>query len=467
MKDSRLYLLINSLNSKELRELRKFLNSPFFNKKQEVIELFEEIVLRNSKSRRDLSKEDIFSKLKSNAQAYDDQEMRIWMSLLLKQIEKYLVHTCFFGDPVKSNIKLAEIYRLRNLPKPMDRHFRLLEQLQEKKELRNADYYQDEFQIQLEQNRTTSADARMTALNLQQMSNHLDYAYFSKKLRQSCLALSHQTVYNTEYQFGLLKEILNYVEENELLKIPAVSIYYYGYKLLKEGNDPEHFQAYKKILKSSKNQFEYDELGDLYILGINYCIKKYNAGERAFLLEEFELYKDGLNIGVLIKNNVISRYTYRNVVTLGLVLKEYEWVETFIHSYRELLDQKSKEGAFSLSLAQLEYSRKNYDHALQLLQKSNYKEVLLNLAAKTVMLKIFYELEEFDTLSAHLSAMKTFIRRKKMIAYHRENYVNFIRFMQKLISYNFYNRAEKKLFLEEVKGTKMVAEKDWLMSRIS
>ncbi len=467
MKNSRLILLIETLNSKEIREIRRFLNSPFFNKKLEITRLFEEIIARLGKSEVNLTKEVVYAKLNSDSDTYHDQEMRIWMSLLLKQIEKYLVHSSFFGDPVKSNIKLAEIYRLRNLPKPMARHFRLLEQMQEKKQLRNAEYYQDEFQIQLEQNRTASADARMTALNLQQMSNHLDYAYFSKKLRQSCLALSHQSVYNTEYQFGMLNEILTYVEQNDLLRIPAVSIYYYGYQLLSKGDDPEYFQAYKKILTECKNQFEQDELGDLYILGINYCIKKYNAGERAYLSEEFDLYKDGLNFGVLIKNNVISRYTYRNVVTLGLVLKEYEWVENFIHTYQDLLDQKSREGAFSLSLAQLEYSRKNYDHALQLLQKSNYKEVLLNLAAKTVMLKIFYELEEFDILSAHLSAMKIFIRRKKMIAYHRENYVNLIRFTQKLISYNFYDKKERKLLLNEVTETKMVAEKDWLIGRIS
>jgi len=467
MQGSRLILLINTLNSKEIREIKRYLDSPFFNKKPEINLLFHEIIYRISRSKADLTKKSVYGKISGIDRTYDDQEMRIWMSNLLKHIEKYLIHTDYFEDQVKSNIKLAEIYRQRNLPKPMERHFRLLEQLQSKREHRNADFYQDEFQIQLEKNRTASADARMSALNLQQMSSHLDYAYFSQKLRQSCLALSHQSVYNTEYEFGLLKEILSHVEEKGLLNIPAVAIYYYGYKLLKGESDPNYFQSYKTVLTKHKNQFGQDELGDLYLLGINYCIKKYNAGERNYLVQEFELYKDGLHIGALIKNNVVSRYTYRNVVTLGLVLKEYGWVENFIHDYKKVLDEKSREGAFSLSLAQLEYSRKNYKKALELLQKSNYKEVLLNLAAKTVMLKIFYELEEFDTLSAHLSAMKVFIRRKKIIAYHRENYINLVRFTQKLISYNFYDKEEQLSLLLQIKNTKMVAEKDWLIEQIN
>ena len=117
-------------------------------------------------------------------------------------------------------------------------------------------------------------------------------------------------------------------------------------------------------------------------------------------------------------------------------------------------------------MAQLEYSRKNYHAALGLLQKSNYKEVLLNLAAKTVLLKIFYELDEFDLLDAHLKAMRTFIRRKKMMAYHEENYVNLVRLTRKLIECNTFDKREVSQLKQEILATKVVEEKDWLTARI-
>ncbi len=466
MENSRLYTLIRALSRREIRELHTFLVIPANNKRQEVSRLFDILAAQIGKKKPKVQKEQIFQKIKGPDYSYDDQQVRLWMSFLLKAIEKYLLQVAFLNDPVKCKIKLTEIYRKRNLPKHLEYHYRELEQLQEKRIHRNADYYQDDFQIQFEHIRVASAQSRSATLNLQSMSNHLDIAFIAQKLRQSCLAISHQSVFKIEYDFGLLEMIILYIEKRELFKLPTIAVYYFGYKILTQPEQTDYFLKFKTELVSHSEKFPEDELGDLYILGINYCIKKYNAGDRQFLEEEFELYQEGLKQNILLKNNQLSRYTYRNIVTLALVLEAFGWVEKFIYEYKDKLDAKHQESTFSLSLAQLEYSRKNYDAALQLLQKSNYKEVLLNLAAKTVMLKIFYELEEFDLLDAHLRAMRIFIRRKKMIAYHEENYVNLIRFTRKLIEGNAFDKKERAALKQEILETKVVAEKDWLTGRI-
>ena len=93
------------------------------------------------------------------------------------------------------------------------------------------------------------------------------------------------------------------------------------------------------------------------------------------------------------------------------------------------------------SLARLAYRRKQYDLALELLQKSKYEDLLLNLAAKTLQLKTYYELSEWDKLSAHLEAMKRFVNRKKVIGYHRQNYLNIINYTQKLLKVNPFDKS--------------------------
>ena len=82
------------------------------------------------------------------------------------------------------------------------------------------------------------------------------------------------------------------------------------------------------------------------------------------------------------------------------------------------------------------------------------------------MLKVYFELEEFDLLDAHLGAMRTFIRRKKMIGYHEENYVNLIHFTRKLVESNPYDRTEQEKLRQEIEQTKVVAEKGWLLDLI-
>lgn len=466
MNNSRLIGLLNTLNNKEIKEIKLFLQSPFFNKRSEVTRLFgfltENLTLHNHVP----SKKSAFRFLVGKEADYDDQQIRLWMSFLLKAVEKYLVHVALFEDEVKVKTKLAETYRIRNLPKHLERNLRELEKLQTKQHFRNASFYNNDFQIQLEQYRFRSTNRRMSDLNLQKMSDNLDIAYLSQKLRQSCLAISHQNVYKTEYEFGLLEEIINYIEENNLTDIPAVAVYYYVFQTLSKPGEGKYFKAFRETIIEHGEKFPAEELGDLYILAINFCIKKYNEGDRKFLKDEFEIYQDGLQRNLFLTNNVLSRFTYRNVVTLGLVLEEFQWVEKFIVDYKTKLDKPYQESMFSFCQARLEYSRKNYTAALRLFQKAPYKDLLLNLAAKTGMLKIFYELDEFNLLDAHLEAMRTFIRRKKIIGYHQENYLNLIYLTKKLMERNPYNKEESVHLKIEIEKTKAVAEKEWLLKQV-
>ena len=101
-----------------------------------------------------------------------------------------------------------------------------------------------------------------------------------------------------------------------------------------------------------------------------------------------------------------------------------------------------------------------------MLQKAEYKDLLLNLAAKILQLKIFYELQEFDLLASHLQAIRSFIRRKKVMGYHRENYLNTVHFTQKMLEINPFDKTERAELRREIEETKAVAEKEWLLEQI-
>lgn len=160
----------------------------------------------------------------------------------------------------------------------------------------------------------------------------------------------------------------------------------------------------------------------------------------------------------------MSRYTYQNAATIGLVMHELEWVEGFVHEYRPALKEEHRESLFSFNLARLEYQRRDLGKALILLQKAEYKDLMLSLAAKTLQLKIFYELQEFDLLESHLQAIRAFIRRKKVMGYHRENYLNTVHFTQKLLEINVLDKEERAVLRREIEETKAVAEKEWLLA---
>lgn len=466
MQNTRLFVLLETLSRAEWRDLEKFVRSPFFNQRADVVQLLDYLQECFHTHRVIPDKPQIFKKLYGKA-AYDDHQVRVVMSLLLKLTEKYLALTPILTDELVMKTRITKMYRQRQLHKHFESTFRDAQQLVQAYPYRHTPYYTFQLELQEAFYEHTAAQRRTGDVNLRDITQNLDIIYFASKLRYSCLSLSHQAVYRTDYEFGMLEAMLEHIKTNQLLNVPVIAIYYYAYFALTKPNEPAYFAQFKQLIETSAAIFPPEEQRDLFLLAINFCLKSYNAGDATYLKDLFELYQTGLQSNYLIINGALSRFTYRNIVTLSLIFKEYAWAERFINDYKNYLPIDYQESMYSFCLARLEYSRRNYAKALQLLQKSDYQDLLLNLSAKAVLLKIFYELQEFDLLDAHLQAMRTFLSRKKITAsYHKENYANLLRFTQKLLELEPYNPEEKAMLKTQIEQEKSVAEREWLLEQL-
>ena len=465
MRNSRLIQLMDSLSSKELRQLRKVVRSPFFNQRQDLIRLFdfltEQLLIIKQIPSKEKASQYIYPKEK-----YDPQRIRFLMSLLTKTIEKYLAYQAFDEDEIGVKLKLAQVYREKKLDNFFNKTVADASNILEKQQLRNGTHYSNKYEIQNEKYLHTSLGKRNIEQNLQLISDNLDIAYISMKLKQTCISLSHQTVYKKDYNFNFLPELIKPLVTSELLDVPAIGAYYHCYHALIDLKNEHHFQSLKTIILDNAACFSNREIQDLFLLAINYCIRKVNNGKKEFAQIGLDLYKTGLKKEILYTDGYLTPYTYRNIIALGLIIKEYEWVENFLHDYKIALEKKHRESIFSFNLAKLEYERKNFDHALSLLQQSHYKDLLLNLAAKTITLKIYYELNEYKLLDSHLDSMKIFIRRKKIIGYHKKNYLNLIYYVKALTELNYYDAQAKKTLIQKIETEEILMEKAWLLEQV-
>ena len=117
-------------------------------------------------------------------------------------------------------------------------------------------------------------------------------------------------------------------------------------------------------------------------------------------------------------------------------------------------------------MARLAYHQKDFDAVLQLLQKSNYRDLLLNLAAKTLLLKVYVEQDQDALLFAHLEAMQRYIRRKHVIGYHKKNYLNIIKYTKKMRSLNFFDKEEVERFKSKIQQEEVLTEKIWFSQQL-
>lgn len=467
MNNSPLFHLFLAFSKEEKVACRKFLHSPYHNQREDVRQLYDYLQEQYTKSSVALTKERTFAYLfpKEN---FDDKKMRYTMSFLLKTMENFLIQREREAEHVANQLLLTRAYRRLNLPKSQAKVLKNAKKILETQPLLDIEQYENHYQLASAHYDAQAGQTRNAPLNLQEWSQALDLAFLAKKLKQSCFALAHQAVYRVEYDTGLLPAVLEFLESfADLEKHPAISLYYYFYQAQTTPQHEFYFKKLKKGIVEQSNLLPLEEKRNLYLAAINYCIQRFNKGEEQYLREVFELYQSGIAQEILFEKGKLSRFTYKNVVGIALRLKEFQWAEDFILNYQNALETKFKDNYTHYNLSKLRFYQKNYTEAMQRLQQVEYDDLFLNLDAKVMLLKIYYELGELEVLESFITSFQRFLQRKKLIGYHQENYGNMIRLTRKLLELNPFDRAERSKLKQEIEGIKALSERDWLLKQLT
>lgn len=462
MEKSSLFHLLRSLPAPELREVRKFLQSPFFNQRQDVIDLFEYLA-GNGVPKKEAAWQTLFSPA-----PFDLQKIRLLMSYLHTLLEQYISVKEQLSNPIDAKLHLLIGYRKRGMSEVFNRVYKETEQRLDLHPLRNAQYHDWRYRLQWEAHQLAYPQNPTDVSRLPDLLHTADALYLSQKLRLGCLLAAHQTVYqSTTPETKDMDELVTRAERDGFAALPAVAIFLHCYRMLRYADEEQHFQQFKLLLLQQSGQFSPEEMHGFYILAVNYCIRQLNTGGERFFSEALLLYKEGLAKGYLFENGQLSRFSYHNIVAAGLQSGELDWVRYFIQEFKNRLEKRYRESSFSFNLARLEYAQKRYGSVLELLQKANYRDPLLNLAAKTLLLKTYYETDEYDLLQSHLDAMRNYLHRKRVIGYHRTNYLNIIRYTEKITRLNPLDKKAVVLLRQAIEQEEVLTEKGYLLKAIS
>lgn len=468
MKKSRLVHIFQTLTKKEIRDLRKWLHSPAHNLREDSINLFEYLVTEKRLEKdKDLEKEVAFFAVYPELKTFDDAKMRQVMYFLLKSTQEFLIYGEITQDKIRSQIGLISIFSKRELGKYSEKTIKELEAKQKQSSYRDSEYLRNKYMIEREKYEYEFNNNRI-ASNLQILSDALDLTFIADKIRQMCFMLTHQKVYKKEYVLSFKDLIIEEIESNNLTDHPAIALYYYIYKMLTEEEHTEWFESLKFEISRNIHLFKKSEQRIFYLSAINYCIQKMNRGESAYMREVFDLYREAFEQEILFENGLISRWTFLNVMTISSILKEYQWAETAIEKYQYNIEEQYRENTVHYASAKLKFEQKDYDAAMDLLIRYEYDEILMNLNAKSMLLKIYYEREELTALEALIGSMRTYLNRKKMMSYHKGNFKNFLKMLSKLNKINPYSKAEKEKLRTQISNINPIipSEKKWLLTQL-
>src|SRR6185295_14912229 len=122
--------------------------------------------------------------------------------------------------------------------------------------------------------------------------------------------------------------------------VPAVNIYYHILLSQLEPAEEKHFAKLKELITSHYKLFSLAELKNQFVFAMNYCIGKINQGKTGYLKEIFALYQYALENDLMLEEDFLSPWDYKNIITVSLRLKEFKWTEKFIRDYKNRIEKK-------------------------------------------------------------------------------------------------------------------------------
>jgi hypothetical protein len=465
MHNSKVILLLQSFSSQEFRELSKFLQSPFFNKKKEVILMYE-VIKKNApdfdqhKIERHFIMKKVYPKL-----AFEEKKYKYLSNLLLKLAERYISMKETESRTMIQDYHLMNAYVKRGLDKNYNFIYNKAQTIQENSLKRDSNFYYREFLLKnVAAEHFDKKKVRKNNLHLKELIQTLDIYYLANKLKYTCHILNDNKFISSDAQTQLPSEIIHLLNRNDFSNYPAINLYFNLYQLMTEENEV-FFSETKKLLAEYQQTFENEELKEIYYYLINYCITQLvkNTNTNYYLSELYKMYQKGIESELLLEDGFLSPWTFKNVIKLGVRLKKFADTESFIEINRHRLKEEFQSDAYHYNMAELSYLKKQHDKALSFLNLVEFSDIYYVLDTKKLLLKIYYETDEYDALESLLSSFQTYLKRNKLISEeNRITYLNFTKCLNKIIK----DENNKSQLKEQIENTSPLTDKNWLLQVI-
>ena len=466
MQHTRLFILLDTLDSNEWRRFDRWVHSPWVHQHADTARFWDLIA---EQGLAELQAETAFAQLYPD-QPYDDAQMRTLRKYLLRLLLDFLAQESVEQDHWMKTYQGLRALRSKGADRIFARQLRQADQRLNQTEAHDADHYLRRYWLeQLKLEYTAQHAPRLLDESLQDANQALDIHYLAEKLLLLMAAASRPGVETSPESLPLAGLVLQEVAQRYEAQPPLIQACYQAYRAM-VGSDAPQREAYahlRHLLQTAGQGLGRELRINLYLSAINVANALYQRGQEAYLREMLDLYREMLNQGLLQTGGLLSVHNYKNIVTLALRLGEYAWTEQFIEANRTDLPEQAQAGVYHYNLANLRSHQGRYREALRHLQQVEFIDPFYQIGYKMLQLKIYYECDEIEALLSLATTFRTFVRRQRQLPQRRKQaYLNFTRFTRALFMVKLGRKANLAALAEEIEAAEALIEKGWLKGKL-
>jgi len=477
MRNYKILKLLNSLDFKELSGFKLFADSVYFNNSRNYSGIFKaaDYIKKQNIRLNELSTEKFFQ-VAFPGKNYNNKTLRNRLNELTKLFGKYL-----------TDKKLNENYYLKTML--------LLKGLSDKKlnEYFESEYNKVKFPKVTEDKSQIVSEIKMLKVYysreqrkfnkmFEELNKQVDYTLinFLEIFFLGAIEFEFEKTYNVNPQVNILYDIMQNLNTGKLIAIleerndPSYLVTilnYYLYKSIAERKNTEWFAKLKQIFYKNLDKLS-DRAKDRYLsYMVSYYFLLINTGLSGYLKDVFGIYRLKLKLGLYSELREI-RYpssAFRDYIVVGIRLKKYKWVEGFIKKYSSEVPEEIREEEVCMAYTRLYLSRKQFDLAVNMLDKMKSSNYLYVLDASRTKLRIFYEISEFEEAFLEIDRLKHYLKNNpKKIARSVKAYTKeFIERYATLLKLRLSpDKNELKYFAPQISESKTLVSKDWFLEKV-
>lgn len=473
--DSKLWVTLERLNVHEKNRFVRFVSSPYYNADQKLVTLAEALVRAHSLP----PERENLDELLFPGEVFDYFRISNLLSDLMKLLESFLVTEHIVGRPFLQQYALLVSGREKGLDKLYVSVEKKIEQSLAGIEIFTPQTYYENYLLEDERNIfSVSREQRQENSRLDEKIVMLDRFFVSSMLKTVCQRLNQENIIQSQPRPEEIDEFIAFIHAHHLRyeSQPFVNIYYRILLTLSQPDEVRYFYELMDLLVKFGEKIDAEELKPMYQFAQNYCIRQSNRGKTEFLDELLNVFIRMIDLGLIYHDGWISPWDFKNIVALGVRLKKFDWTDDFIVRFSPRLEPSFRENALIFNRAQLHYGKDEYRQAMRLLTQVELEDVYYYLGAKTLLLKIYYELEENEALHSLFHAFSESLRRNKTVSpYQRTVHLNLIRFVRKMqfIRERLYFESisvvagKIRRLAEKIDGEEALTQSEWLKKKLA
>ena len=472
-----IHSLLQQLTLTEQKAFLLFLKSPYFNR-QPRLERLGRLLIEQADSD-SLQKRNLHEVLYGKTATYREQAIHDSLSQLNKLLQRFLALRKFEADQAAQQLALLSAFAQRQWEAAFRKHWNRASAAWEEYGFRDLDYFEGQYAVHREAAVFEAGlQRRERDFRLEETVKYLDLSYWIARLKYSCELLNRLQILNQEIPSELIDPMEAWLDAmpKAYLVEPAIQSYLLIFRTLQVEDAAHSYDALIDWLNHNSHHFSPREAADMYNYAQNYCIRRINRGEAMYLQRLFALFEQLASKQlVLDEHGYMDHRNLKNMVTVGLRLKAFGWVDNFLETYKHKLLPAYQADAYAFNLASLRYAQGLYSEALQLLQQVEFQDVFYDLSARSLMLKLYFETDEDAALEFLLETFRMFVKRNRSInAFQRKVHMNLLRFTRKL-----YRLREQQAMLPQktfeqrraklsalIQEEKEIANRSWLLEQL-